>query len=364
MLSVAWADFDERLLLQMSPDDYAGWSKRISAERHRDLVTGIPGLVCEIVDDMCVLVVTDRQALADYLVERDGMDPLLAALQARILSEGATHTAAVQSVRSVIRDVADGILQWGSPRLDRVKFVPIDVIASPMFDAGAGPVPSGGDVVLFGEGVLYLPTWLNIWQACKWGEGDQAGFEAHQARTYLPKLAQTACTAAPPQSTLELMDAFLLSGRIGWNEVVITHVALSHCLQFLLLHEFAHIVLGHTDKLREWSQSRPKIAELRRRWAEQRELEHEADAFAVHSMPPPALHEDGSPAFEMLMPALTALFAFFHLSKSAEAADVERETHPAAPEHLLRILEPLTGAALAEREAEFVRGLPESCTWE
>lgn len=47
-----------------------------------------------------------------------------------------------------------------------------------MFDAGAGPVPAGGDVVLFGEGVLYLPTWLNIWQACRWGEGDQAGFEA------------------------------------------------------------------------------------------------------------------------------------------------------------------------------------------
>ncbi len=125
-------------------------------------------------------------------------------------------------------------------------------------------------------------------------------------------------------------------------------------LQFVVLHEFGHIALGHTDKLREWirdkqSFSDPKIFETMRSY------EFAADEFAVD-----AVLRNPQVEQNTLLHYLPSFFFLLHF------ADEDSESglcgHPPGLDRLKRVMARLIGPGYEEAfegRKETILGLAE-----
>jgi hypothetical protein len=97
---------------------------------------------------------------------------------------------------------------------------------------------------------------------------------------------------------------------------------------FVLCHEFGHINLGHLDELRDWQQSPAKSrAEIAARRARRKQMENEADSFAMGNMVvmmshilkknydnPLAADEDPDRERDYLMPVVD-LFSIYEIAQ-------------------------------------------------
>jgi hypothetical protein len=227
------------------------------------------------------------------------------------------------------------LLPEDKPRLDAV---PIGVAPLSYFKAGASPVPSGGDVIVLSVSlsfILYWDAWIKILR----NQSLKSQAEGRRLLASLPDLARHVLGGSP--ATGRLMYHVLSAAesaefkdervnRIRWLVEV-----------FVILHEYGHIIKGHTESMRGWKEesalTENELLERRRR---QREWEFEADDFAAKAMQsvvytppldPDSLHDE-------ILDAFNHLFLLFHFAESESQVLPEDSTHPPAVDRWRRIL--------------------------
>lgn len=352
-------------LSALSPDDYLTWlrgeqlKELMIREGSADFVNQT-GIRLTSVDGVPVYEVVDiDHAITDY-VSRGLTDE-----QARNVVESIQRSHDWQQEinsqhRKVIKSLGVDLIARLQPKHQRLLGVPIDMMPVNYFNAGAGPVPRGGDFVVMNMGM----AWLSVW--CRWSL-----WKTSQPRSILLAMGEDAWASWSSQARVPyLLDkvenrhllvdlcladfivnnnahysvlANLVSGRWGKDtdsERVEYARSIAHLiLVFTLLHEFGHITEGHTDKLRTWMMVDPKHSSddaLSTRCRAMRSFEHEADQFAVRHM---CLEEAPEDAW------VHALILLFHLFEAARLAELNRgnwiapqhQTHPLPNERVLRI---------------------------
>ena len=182
-------------------------------------------------------------------------------------------------------------------------------------------------------------------------------------RASLPALARTMLGIAKPEDGLVAIKLMAKAALMDVEQQLLAFVAESYAWQFILLHEFGHIALGHTKTLRRWQPEHElSRAKLVARRAEMREFESAADLFAVQHFPPPAMRRSGStlkPAYDLLVPVLAALFGLFRLGEQPRR-DVHGD-HPPAAERFRDVLVRFKLSADLKTIVSLVSDLPSRC---
>ena len=296
------------------------------------------GLGLKWVSGVPVGVVTDPEKYKTHLIRTTNCDERFAQLEIESLElQGPEHFGEqVLRCRDVVSQCAATISD--RPDLHEFKFskVPVDLTILPFFNAGAGPVPKGGDIVLVHQGLMWLDTWMSCWHLCSWNDQIlDRDSEMMIIRASLPALARTILGIAEPKDGFVAIKLTAISALMNMEQQLLAFIAESYAWQFILLHEFGHIALGHTQTLRRWRPehelSRAKLAARR---AEMREFESAADLFAVKHFPPPAMRRSGStlkPAYDLLVPVLAALFGLFRLGEQPQDGDDRDDDHRDGP---------------------------------
>ena len=184
--------------------------------------------------------------------------------------------------------------------------VPVGFAHTKLLEAGAIPVPSGGNVVLISTKIQMVRHWLACLAAIldleplKSRASARVCYSDSEKRKIirlLPDLAQS-ITDAQPFAKLLLLTQTILPIL---NEFEI-QLAGQLMEQFIILHEFGHIALGHTDRIREFRKHGTAISneEIQVRL----QLELEADRFAGDAL------RDSSP--EGMAFGLDGFFSLLH----------------------------------------------------
>ena len=169
--------------------------------------------------------------------------------------------------------------------------VPVGFAHTKLFDAGAIPVPFGGNVVLISTKIQMVRHWLaSIAVICdleplKSRVSARVSYSQTQRLkliSLLPKLAQH-ITDAQPFPELLLLTQLILPIL---NEFEIQFAG-QLVEQFIVLHEFGHIALRHTEQIRDFRKLGEAISdeEIQARL----KFELEADRFAGHALRNPHL---------------------------------------------------------------------------
>lgn len=216
--------------------------------------------------------------------------------------------------------------------------VPLGVAPLTYVHGGAIAVPSGGHVVIVSTALYCLQYWL-VWLKLLVDLARRDAVLMRRLSAALPDLAQHILGDVPATghflyfvhyaASSEAM-ASPLSNRERWLAEV-----------FILLHEYAHIVLGHTDAMRKWTpEAALRPAELRERRAMQQQFEYEADALAAAALQRVVYEEPLEPlqAVDEILDTLNGLFLLFYLGERTSQVPADLSTHPPALERWRRAL--------------------------
>ena len=91
-----------------------------------------------------------------------------------------------------------------------------------------------------------------------------------------------------------------------------------------------------------------------------KQSEAEADKFAIEYLPWP-LYNGGEPAYEVVLPALTALFGLVRLGEPTAVSVEDSSDHPSAYARFLDMLEEMGSAKLRTDLAYLISELPDLC---
>lgn len=160
----------------------------------------------------------------------------------------------------------------------RLDGTPVGELAGSAWDAGAAPAPCEGDIVVISSAVLHYYLWvrrfMEIQQLVIGGRQ-----EFNIALAYQPDLANL-LFETPGHDEHRAYSSLLLPGLETIEidrDALFAGTALG--IHFLILHEFAHVVLGHTDRYREHCAESCTLSP-----EDFLVLEYEADAFALSTI--------------------------------------------------------------------------------
>ena len=318
--TAAWAS--------LSPQQFALQYQRVSAERlcaeinHSSPSSGLSALL---MDGVVHLRVKDREALRRSLSEGVGLSHRAAE---QVLELFEAH-GADEGWRGFDALIAESRRMCAPVLLDHAAIfdaTPVVHVAEDFLQAGAHPVPAGGNVITINQGLFSAPFWVAALKRIVWGQ--RFGLSRTDREELLAGL--------PPLSPLVMRGA---RGAVARPEILEYQEKIRALRQgknldideafpqlFVLLHEFGHIALGHTAEIRSW----PSLPEIQRQRTldlleRSRQLEHEADRFAAGRIGPLL------PARESAQVGLAFFFGMLHAHELYETqAPLESRTHPPA----------------------------------
>jgi hypothetical protein len=211
--------------------------------------------------------------------------------------------------------------------------VPVAVAVIPYLNAGALPVPSGGDAILMNLGLSHLNDFFIKHDNLLNQKADHAVIK--QELTALAKAIFGsrrhfgAMIAAAPELLAADSEMRLKSS-----------CCMAMATLFILLHEYGHIACGHTKELRKWPRLELQTYEDRIKYCEtMRNWEYEADQFAHDAMMGKFV-TNGFSAPDASQVRRTIIDVFFTMALSA--GDVlspdHTATHPHPKVRLYRLL--------------------------
>lgn len=241
-----------------------------------------------------------------------------------------------------------------------LRDVPIGLADVPTCSAGAGFVPGGGAFILLNRGMIVLPSWFAALRKLPhvWNEldpRDEGLLVPLGAAAVALKAMRSVSLPGLNRFTHDLLrtgefcsilsDSWHLPASAQFDGMRKENVL---CERFMLGHEFAHIALGHTNRLSEWRDDWDLPEEERlERLASVQQWELEADQFALAVMLD--LSRDSRRAMhdfkhlfctDQALDALFCLFALFHVDEVlTEPRDANERLHPPAKERFLHIVE-------------------------
>lgn len=293
----------------MIPDEYLAWRVRLAFSQHENIYKAVElkiGLRA-ILSETCVeIVCTNLDRFAASLPP-----DLPAHIRDFILDQAMN----MPSVRTDLMRLRDRCIDLVGDRHRGLKGVPVGIAPIPLFNAGAGAVPSGGEIVILNEGLWALDTILAHFESVT----STGGVDFTHRAIPLSDIVR-ALSGGSPVAGID-QRPFLDPAK----EENLARIRF-FLLMFVLLHEYGHISLGHVETLRQWPpDSSLNREELLLRRAEMREWEHAADRWAaslIAHVCKTGPHLEGT-AY------LGHLFGILHLAhRLTMKADLQVATHP------------------------------------
>ena len=206
----------------------------------------------------------------------------------------------------------------------------------PYLNAGAHPVPKGGNAILMNYGLSWLYDFFNLVRA---QQQNNSGLLPKDSINELSRLAKA--IFGDETNRKEFITAFPRSIAIDPDISLRSRIKMAMACLYVLLHEYGHIALGHTEDLRKWPrlESLPKdklhdYCDIMRKW------EYEADKFAYDILC--GEHAElGTPVPGQRFADMTVtdVFGIMGLAAGIEKrAEAPGDTHPAPKNRLFRLL--------------------------
>ncbi len=221
---------------------------------------------------------------------------------------------------------------WG----DRERYLerlPVGVAWVPYLNAGAFPVPGGGDAILLNMGLSYMYDYYICF--------DQMGnalYKDPTATVTIIKLARAVFGSRTDR--VAFVTAFPRSLAADSSASLSARIQMAMGTLFVLLHEYGHIALGHTSEFRKWERDALLTEpDLKARRLKQREWEYEADAFAFDVLSGKRGNAGAPAPGEGFRNNSVGRF-FGLLGLGTEPSDVEYllRSHPTGRERMFRLL--------------------------
>lgn len=229
-----------------------------------------------------------------------------------------------------------------------LKDVPVGISWQPYLQGGAGAVPAGGNIVLLHIGIDALPKFAAWMLSDEQSDSEQSGdtSKIDRLRRWARHSLGTEYSSGGAQ--FQVQGHFDRRLTTAYTELMMI---------FLILHEYGHIVHGHTATSRRWEPDDRLSPEGRlQRRALQRQFEYEADRFAVDALRGIYIHNTTA---DMKRPqqeaALRMLFYFLAIGCEPFDESPDLLTHPPSLDRLKRIYrgDPYTEEEV-ERESEMM----------
>jgi hypothetical protein len=228
-----------------------------------------------------------RRSAAETLV--DGLNQSSGSADAYIDDDddvafaGRDHgTQAIKQFRRSLKEHAEVLSDSAEVRYPRLRTVPVDTLPWHYFDAGAGPAPGHGDVILITSWLAFLGLWVEWVECFFFGRFGPVGDNELVRIVPMGKALAGALLGVVPLQILEKCDQELEQRLGSRRDKPRAGFYMNIMRAFVVLHEFGHVALGHTDQLRQW-RAKDELShdEQIARSEEERECESAADSFAI-----------------------------------------------------------------------------------
>jgi len=222
----------------------------------------------------------------------------------------------------------------------RLRSVPVRIGECELMNAGAIPVPSGGECILLNSGITFsgdLAALLHFF-----GSEDGRALTKREMAQVMAGFLAVARYATVGETDVETVAMGIELARKARRESELDARG-TIMMTFVLLHEYGHVLLGHVDLIRDVDFRQLSNQERRAFFRTMRECEFAADRWAFQRM----LAADWSPcAFERdpdgRVTSVVSVFLVFQLLRLAAAfgkqVDPEYSTHPPAAERAREFL--------------------------
>jgi hypothetical protein len=353
----------------LSPRDYLAFvQERLRRARVEAVKAVDPTIASSIADGVLLFKETRTAAELRRAMERDGfsreeIDDLLLRPQF-VLPEGESwqrdgfrlYEQHLSEVVDECKEVlADGVPPVAVAGLEQTAIGSADV---PFFDAGADFVPRGGAYVLLARSLLILPMWFAALRRLPrpWNEQDLEGealrrFLGAAAIAIKAGLGDTMVGYYSYTHELLSTSELAASGRLlplGLDRLARLAAQLEQrndllsCERFIVGHELAHVLMGHSEWLRSWGPpSRWSPAQHVERARQLRDAEFGADVLGLMvlvKLTPAASTRNLKPGYvfngDERLDALIVLFMLFHVLEDPADGSAEAATHPTALQRL------------------------------
>lgn len=326
MLGFAFAEYTKSANRHgLSPTEFALHVQRRSIEVAASQINEISessGVCAAVVDgNLCIRVtdgVTAHRALRRAGLSNEEVEELTRTLTANPSEDWSNFRGLVAQIHNYCRPVLDDEIPVFSE-------TPVVACALSFFNAGASPAPGTGNIITINIGLFESALWPLALERTL--EGKQLGLTKRQRQEIAAMLPALAVVLMEGADAMYRDPALLtvtsdVAALVGGREIKVTPLT-GFSQAFVLLHEYGHIIKGHTDEIRDWPPAGELISQRHTDLlARSRSMEFEADAFASERCE----RLFGGDATRTGLMLLFLLFhAHWHLTKQKPA---ELRTHP------------------------------------
>lgn len=271
---------------ELTPHQFAKLCQQASLSEYMKLVNANSesrGLITRIAGDALEIWIEDADAFRKFL-QSLGYPPDVAEHLIQGLSK-APSIPVMRTLKGALNQLKKLCAQLPDCRA-MLRDVPIVIGAEPFFNAGASPVPNGGDFIMLNQGIFSAPSWVGglhrIFWKKEYGISDEQFVEIILDLPYLClAIMEGPGASATSLSTLQVW--IRVRRRLGNKKEWTFDEAFP--MLFVILHELGHIKLGHTTEIRSWPSLDNVNTNLKHRLLSQcRRFEFEADAFAAQGI--------------------------------------------------------------------------------
>lgn len=229
------------------------------------------------------------------------------------------------------------------PSQDRLSAIPVGLLPTHALNGCAIRTPSGGTVIALDSGLVHAISMLAFcyWSFYTWPRPDAFCHEYTQddlARSVIA-LAEFCLTSAPDAWNRMPAGSLLVKMR---DPMLLSQLTIA-CRQFVLLHEYGHIALGHLNPMRTKNltvqgERRVEVEE----YSKNHLMEFEADRFAIdHAIQ--GQQTGATFPVEHFGLAIGLIYRFFDLCEALTGSR-HSSTHPPGVSRWLRLRQILSDA--------------------
>ena len=284
-------------------------------------------------DGVPVTAIADERQYRAYLRARGLSDEAIEEqLRFELSIPLETSIAGIASFQERLQNLRDWCLDRVPEYAEVLAKVPYDAMHVGHFQAFAAPGPTAGGVILYSSGSSFLWQWIS-WIMMLTNETktpiDPTFATQKELLRSLPDLAEHIVHGTPCRAMIRFIALMSVHFDALYEDRLENRVWFADA--FVMLHEFAHIALGHTDRSRAWlTEPSRDEEELRARRELARTYELDADMFAAERL----WHTE---PIEDVYAAIIAVTSLFRLAEEEGVVPDGFETHPAAVERFRRM---------------------------
>ncbi|MFC2003133.1 hypothetical protein ACFLV4_04225 [Chloroflexota bacterium] len=340
------------IIKALTPQQYLSWRLRQSFEQNKAHYAKMEDIGCELVyiNNCCDIVCVDPSKFWAFVG-----DDIPDEIKSRLIKDLEVMTN--PSRPGLLDDVVRISLKLTGDAKGRLEQIPVGLASIPIFNAGAGPVPMGGEVIIINDGLRAGIDFLTGYYSKisdELSEGTENIEDIIEAFiTNSDEVGAIFCAINGIASKVDSMPRF----PIMYTEEQEAGIRrLNNMLMFfVLLHEYGHVILGHVEELRcsspEWKLSK---SELRKRYSKMRKWEIEADIWACNCL----VSNVGSERRNESILYLAHIYAILHISYSLLRSEVGvLETHPSGEDRYNNIMKSFKFSRVERSEAKNIKDL-------